>query len=59
MRLDIRVCVVGKDRASGNEIKKKGLVFLIVVPFSGFVSTKIRNKNFRLLLDLYQVGLFI
>lgn len=33
--------------------EKKEFVFLIVVPFSGFASTKIRNKNFRLLLDLY------
>jgi len=60
MSLDIRVCAVGKDRASGKEIrKKKKFFFLIVVPFSGFISTKIRNKNFRLLLDLHQVGLFI
>jgi hypothetical protein len=39
--------------------KKSQFVFLIVVPFSGFASTKIRNKNVILLLDLYQVGLFI
>jgi hypothetical protein len=58
MRLDVWVYVVGKDRASGNEIRKKK-VRRLVVPFSGFASTKIRNKNFRLLLDLYQVDLFI
>jgi len=55
----MRVYLVWKDRASGNEIRKKKFVFLIVVPFSGFASTETQNKNFRLLLDLYQVRLFI
>ena len=59
MRLDIRVYVVGEDLASGKKKKKKKFFFMIVVPFSDFASTKIRNKKFRLLLDLYQVGLFI